>query len=85
MNYTCDNHRPIQEGEVYDMKESAFVFATRKAKAKFGKRGECRTCNQDAYSPGGNYATYSAFIGTSDRQGNTHGHNVTFTVYAEEA
>lgn len=75
--YTCENHRPVQ---AESMNEAAEVFATRKAKATYGKSAYARTCTKQSWSQDGTIGEYNAFIGYRTGQNETTGSNVHFTV-----
>jgi hypothetical protein len=74
--YTCETHRPVQ---AEDMREAAKIFADRKAKAKYGRRGHARTCEMRAYAQDMRLAEWSAFIGITTGH-ETTGNQVQFTV-----
>ena len=90
MKYSCDNHRPIYSKDLALHPEGAMgvgeIFAGRKARAEFGRRGHVRACRVDSFSTDGRVERYEAFIGVPghgiDRSA-TVGHNVFFSVKVE--
>lgn len=77
--YLCETHRPVT---ACCMGEAAGIFADRKARKAFGKRGEARTCNIVAWSGDNTLGEYDAFIGVPTGHNETTGRNVRFTVRA---
>lgn len=63
------------------IRQAAYVFAERAARAEFGKLGGCRTCSMNSHAKDGSCAEFTAFIGIT-KNSETTGHNINFTVYA---
>lgn len=75
-------HRSIvADDEIENMKDAAEVFAGRKARAAFGRKGYARTCNLESWSQDGAFGEFNAFIGYRTGQHETTGYNVRFTVH----
>lgn len=75
--YTANGHRPIT---AETMKEAAEKFAGIKARARYGRRGYCRTCTLRSWSQDNTLGEFSAFIGYRTAPQETTGANVNFTV-----
>ena len=75
--FTTSGHRPIK---AESMKDAAEHFAGIKARARYGRRGYCRTCTISSWSQDNTIGEYSAFIGYSTGSNETTGANVNFTV-----
>jgi hypothetical protein len=65
-----------------DMREAAMTFAGRIARRNYGRRGVVRVLRQDCTNQDCTLAEYEAFVGLTDRQNQTTGHNIRFTVHA---
>lgn len=63
-----------------NIRQAAYVFAERAARAEFGKLGDCRTCAMGSQMDGSS-AEFTAFIEITKGH-ETTGHNISFTVYA---
>lgn len=63
------------------MSQAAEIFAERKARAEFGKRGRVGAIQQNCHSVDQSFAEYDAFIGYASSARETTGRNVRFTVH----
>jgi hypothetical protein len=66
------------------MQEAAEIFASRKARRKYGRNGYARTCQRESSTMDGEMAEYNAFLGYTlagkHNTGTTVGGNERFSV-----
>lgn len=78
--YFCDGFRAVDAESNAD---AAGIFADRLARKHYGRRGDVRTLRKDSWTQDSSRITYQAFVGRTNRQGVTAGHNVFLTVVRE--
>jgi len=76
--YHADDHRPVTAESYHDAAE---IFAQRKARRLFGRRGQVAALQAGAYAQDGSCAEYQAFVGYPSGLRETTGRNVHFTIY----
>jgi hypothetical protein len=76
--YRSPDHRNVSADS---MKEAAEIFANRKARSAFGRRGYARTCNLESWSQDNTIGEFEAFIGYRTARNETTGRNARFTVF----
>lgn len=84
LTYKCDGFKPVQAA---DIKEAGVIFAERKARRVYGRKGYTRVLNCDRWTRDGSYAEFRAFIGVDRRPfvdrstAETVGHDEFLSVY----
>jgi hypothetical protein len=73
--------RGTKRVRAHSAEEAANVFAERKARKAYGRRGYVRTLRMDSWAQSGTSATFEAFIGHDGSEPRTTvGHNVWISV-----
>jgi hypothetical protein len=76
--WTCNSFRPVNANSA---QEAATIFANRRARDEYGRKGYARTVRLDCWTEDRRDYTFEAFIGYSVGQGTTSGHNVWLHVH----
>lgn len=78
--YTSPGHKPTDAAGAGNQREVGEIFAQRKARRLYGRRGQVGAIRVDSYSQDGSVMEFDAFIGRPAPGGGLAGHNVRFTV-----
>lgn len=80
--YTSPGHRPTDAADAGSQREVGEIFARRKARRLYGRRGTVGALRLDSWSQDGTVMEFDAYIGRPVRDGGVAGRNVRFTVFA---